>query len=68
MKLKGDSIHTLPEPTGLHRLSPEDRLLNRAQRGKLSHKEATELVVGTGKAGAQELSEALTRRAKKELK
>jgi hypothetical protein len=68
MKLKPGSIHTLPEPTGLHRPDRATRLLNRTLRGKLRAEEAVAMVTGSGLVKATDLADKLTQRAKRALK
>lgn len=68
MKLKPDSKHTLGAGTGLHRVPDEQRILSRAQRGKLSQTEATALVTGASNITADKLAKAVTHKAKRELK
>lgn len=67
MKLKADSKHKLNDPTGIHRMSVEDKLLSRAQRGKLSTTEAASLVTG-GNLSVDKLTQAVKRKGKRELK
>jgi hypothetical protein len=67
MRLRPDSRHVLPEPRRIHRLSREQKILIKAQRGTLTPDEALDLVIPGSKISPHKLAATAVAKAKRLL-